>query len=168
MKSDLDKVTEEKLLKGGVLAKLYFDMQHAEKERLQPLMLDLINERLLKEPGVVYCYGQIEEPLEREGLFITSATLTVLAENFFPLVRIAFHYAPAGVEILKPHNEIHFKTSALQSMLMDISQISVDYSKYIFERVLKPEDLDLIKKELENRAEIGKKHFDNKIEKGTE
>ncbi|MGD0510687.1 MAG: hypothetical protein ABSA33_02495, partial [Candidatus Micrarchaeaceae archaeon] len=70
-KSDVDKVTDEKIAKGGILVKLYFDMQDKDKDKLQPLLVDLVNERLMKEPGVVYCYGAVEEPLEHEGIYIT-------------------------------------------------------------------------------------------------
>ena len=37
-KSDVDRTTDEKVAKGGVLAKLYFDMQNKDKEKLQPLL----------------------------------------------------------------------------------------------------------------------------------
>ena len=161
-KSDVDRVTDEKIARGGVLVRLYFDMQDKDKERLQPLLADLINERLMKERGVVYCYGAIEEPLEKGGMFITSATVTMLFENFIPLVGIAFNYAPAGIEILKPANEMTFKTFELQSMLMDLSQISMDYSKYILEKVMKPEDVENMKRQLENRAETGRKLLEKK------
>jgi hypothetical protein len=161
-KSDVERVTDEKIAKGGVLVKIYFDMQHKEKDKLQPLLADLINERLMKEQGVVYCFGSIEEPLEREGIFITSAIVTVLFDKFQPLVGIAFKYSPAGVEILKPTNSMTFKTFDLQAMLMDLSQISLDYSKYILEKVLKPEDVEALKGQLNNRFETGKKLLDKK------
>ena len=48
---------------------------------------------------------------------------------------------------------------------MDLSQISVDYSKYILEKVLKPEELEKIKSQMENRAETGKKLLEKKEEK---
>ncbi|MDE1871551.1 MAG: hypothetical protein KGI06_04930 [Candidatus Micrarchaeota archaeon] len=163
-KSDVEKVTEEKIAKGGVLVKLYFDMQHKEKDKLQPLLVDLINERLMKEPGVVYCYGSVEEPLEKEGTYITSAMVTMLFDKFQPLVGVAFRYAPAGIEILKPSNTMSFKIFELQAMLMDLSQISVDYSKYILEKVLKPEDIENIRTQLENRTETGKKLLEKKDE----
>ncbi|MCL5440350.1 MAG: hypothetical protein M1448_00490 [Candidatus Marsarchaeota archaeon] len=157
VKNDVDMVTEEKVRKGGVLARLYFDMQDKDKEKLQHIMLSLVNDKLMKEKGVVYCYGTIEEPLEKDGIYITSATVTLLMDNFAPLIGIAFNYAPAGVEVLKPEKEIKLKTNEVQTILMDISQISINYSKYIFERVLKPEDMEAITRDLENRAEIGKK-----------
>lgn len=164
-KSDVDKVTDEKIAKGGVLVKFYFDMQDKDKEKLQPLLVDLINERLMKEPGVVYCYGAVEDPLERDGIYITSAMVTILFDKFRPLFGVAFKYSPAGIEILRPENTMQFKTFELQAMLMDLSQISLDYSRYILEKVLKPEDVDKIKGQLDNRMEIGKKMLEKKDEK---
>jgi hypothetical protein len=164
-KSDVEILTEEKLAKGGVLAKLYFDMQHKQSDQLQPLLVELINEHLLKEKGVIYCYGAVEEPMEQNGIFITSASLTMLFENFFPLVNIALNYAPAGIEILRPNKEISFKVSELQSLLMDLSQVSVNYSKYIAEHVLKPEDMADVDQRLTQRLELGKKLLEKKDDK---
>lgn len=161
-KSDVDKVTDETISKGGILVKLYFDMQNEEKDKLQPLMVDLINERLMKERGVVYCYGAIEEPIESHGVFVTSAVVTMLFDNFFPLVNIAFNYSPAGVEILKPEKGMTFKASELQSMLMDLSQVSITYSKYILEKVMNQDDVQKIRQQLDNRASLGKKLLEEK------
>lgn len=161
-KSDVDRVTEEKIAKGGILVKLYFDMQHTDKDKLQPLMIDLINERLLKERGIVYCTGAIEEPIGKDGIYITSAIVTVLFDGFGPLVNVAFNYSPAGIEIIKPAKEMLFKTFELQSILMDISQISLNYSKYVLEKVLKPEDIERIHSQINNRVEIGKKLLEKK------
>lgn len=160
-KSDVDRIAEETVAKGGILVKMFFDMRHNERDKLQPLMTDLINERLMKEPGMVYCYGAIEEPLEREGIFITSGVVTMLFNSFMPLVGIAFRYAPAGIEILKPTKEMVFKPMDLQRMLMDISDISINYSKYVLERVLNPEEKEAVMRHLNDRAELGKKMIDN-------
>ncbi len=156
-KSDVDRVTEETVAKGGVLVKFYFDMRHTDREKLQPLMTDLINERLMKEPGMVYCYGAIEEPLERDGIFITSGIVTMLFSSFMPLIGIAFRYAPAGVEVVKPTREMALKPMDLQRALMEISEISMNYSKYILERVLNAEEKEAVAKHLDARAELGKK-----------
>ncbi|MGC8651735.1 MAG: hypothetical protein ACP5UH_00575 [Candidatus Micrarchaeia archaeon] len=161
-KSDVEALTEEKISKGGVLARLYFDMQNTDKEKLQPLMAELINDHLLKEPGVVYCYGAIDEPLEKDGIYITNAVLTLLVDNFVPLVGIALRYSPAGIEIIKPEKEMVFKISSLQSLLMDLSLFSLNYSKYVLEKVLKPEDIENLNKQIENRAELGKRLMEKK------
>ncbi len=157
---DLRKITQEKISQGGILAKMYFDIQDKDKEKLQPILADLIHEHLLKEKGVVYCYGVIEEPLRMDEFYITSATLTLLLENISSLVHIAFNYTPVGLEIEKPEKEISLKINDLQAIVLDISNISTTYSKYILEKVLKPEDADEIKKRLENRAKIGKDLID--------
>ena len=102
IKSELEKITHDKLLQGGVLVKMYFDVQNKEEQKLQPLLVDLINEHLLKEKGVVYCYGSIETPLKLDELYVTNAEVTILLENIFPLVNIAFNYTPIGIEILEP------------------------------------------------------------------
>ncbi len=156
-KDDVEKVTADAVAKGGVLVRFYFDMQHEEKDKLQPLLVNLVNDHLMKEAGVVYCYGAIEDPLEKDGVFITSGTITVLFDNFKPILGVAFRYAPAGIEILRPEKEMRFKVNELQSMLMDISQISVGYSSFILEKVLKKEDADNIRRQLENRSELGKR-----------
>ena len=91
-----------------------------------------------------------------KDIYITSGTVTMLFDKFMPLIGIVFRYAPAGIEILKPDKEINFKINDLQSMLMDISQLSLDYSKFILEKVLKPEEIENFKTILENRVMLGK------------
>ena len=161
-KSEVDQITDEKIAKGGVLVKFYFDMQHKEKEKLQPLMTDLINERLMKEKGVIYCYGVIEEPMLVNDVYSTSATVTVLFDSFLSIINVAFNYAPAGVEIMRPTTEMTFRIFDLHAILMDLSQLSVTYSRYMLEHVLKGEDLETVSKALEGRAELGKKLLEKK------
>jgi hypothetical protein len=156
-KSDIDRVTDETIAKGGVLVKMYFDMRHNERDKLQPLLTDLINERLMKEPGMVYCFGAVEEPLEKEGIFITSATVTILFESPAPLIGIAFRYAPAGVEVIKPTKDIPIKAMDFQKAIMEIADLSINYSKYLAEKVLSKEDRDAMFTHLNDRAELGKK-----------
>lgn len=156
-KTEVDILTDEKVRSGGILAKLYFDIQDSDKEKLQPLLTNLINDRLLKERGIVYGFGKINDPISNNNIYITSGIVTVLFENLSSLVNITFNYAPAGIEIIKPEKEINLRIFDLQSMLLDISNVSITYSKYIMERVLKPQELEMVKKQLQNRAELGKK-----------
>ncbi len=163
-KSEMDKMTDEGVAKGGILVKFYFDMQSEEKDKLQPLLVDLINERLMKEPGILYCYGAIEEPIKRDKYFITSAAVHCLFASIRNLMLIAFKYAPIGVEIIKPQKDVHMNVWDLQAAILDISQFSSQYSRYILEKVLQPEDLALITRDLENRKEMGKRLMEKKEE----
>ncbi len=156
-KSEVNEVTEKVIHKGGVLTKLYFDMQSPNESELQPLMADLINNKLLKSAGVVYCFGSIDETIKLDNVYSTSAIVTTLFTDIGALINAVFNFAPAGIEILKPENEIVIKINQLQSVMLSLSQISVDYSKYILERVLKKEEYDKVMLDLKAREELGKK-----------
>ncbi len=163
-KSSVEAVTEDKIAKGGVLARLYFDVQDTDKSKLQPMLTELISEHLLKERGVVYCTGTIEDPIEKNGIFITSASVMILLESFAPLINIAFRYAPAGCEILRPERELCLRTNQLQSLVLDVSEIATGYSKYMLEKVMDKDALEDFKKRLDNRAELGKRLMEKRGE----
>ena len=128
-KDELAAITEETVKNGGLLIRLYFDMQDKDKDKRQPLLADLLNNRLLKEKGIVYGYGKIREPIESNGLFVTSAVITVLLKSISPAINIMFNYAPVAVEVLKPEKEACITASELQTILLDISNVSIVYSK---------------------------------------
>ncbi|VVB76635.1 Uncharacterised protein [uncultured archaeon] len=156
-KSEVEEVTRKTLAKGGLLTKMYFDMQSEKADDLQPLMTDLINNRLLKAPGVVYCFGEIDEPMKLENNYSTSAIVTVLFKDFWSLINVSFAFTPEGVEILKPDNEYVLKTSDMQAIVSNVSQVSLDYANYILIRVLKKEDYDKVLSDVRNREALGRK-----------
>ena len=155
MASEMQEVTDKAIRKGGILAKLYFDMQSEKAEELQPLMVDLLNSKLLKAPGVIYGSGSIDEPIKLKDVHSTNAVVTVLFNDLGALVNVVFNFAPIGIDILRPEREFSIKIADLNAILLGISQISADYSKYILTRVLSKEDLERVNKELELRQEMG-------------
>ncbi|MGC8629249.1 MAG: hypothetical protein ACP5T4_03520 [Candidatus Micrarchaeia archaeon] len=163
-KSEVEELTEKTIASGGLLAKLYFDMQSEKEEDLQPLMADLINNRLLKTPGVIYCYGSIEPPmkLENENMFSTSAELTVLFKNLVALLDVAFLFVPAGIEIIKPEKEYKIPVADLQTAALNAAQASINYSQYILSKVLSKEDYEKVEQDLKRREELGKRLLQNK------
>src|SRR5205807_10426658 len=100
-KSELEQVTEDAIHNGGILAKIYFDKQSEKQEDLQPLMTDLIGNRLLKEPGVIYCVGDINEPIQTKDTYSTSAIATVLVKDLGVLINITVNYVSVAIEILR-------------------------------------------------------------------
>jgi hypothetical protein len=161
-KKQVEEVTKRAIEKGGLLVRLYFDMESEKQEELQPLMVDLINNRLLKTPGVVYCVGAIDEPVKLKDTYSTSAQVTALFDGMWPLVNVMFTFSPAGVEILKPSKEYVLKLPELQSLLLNVAQISMEYSNYILSRVLKPEDFEKIKEQMKAREELGRRLMEKK------
>lgn len=148
------------------MAKLYFDMESEKADDLQPILTDLINNRLLKTAGVVYCYGMIDEPIKLEKSYSTNAIVTGLFKDVGSLMNVAFNFAPAGIEILKPERELKLKTNELQAVLLDLAQISVNYSQYILSRVLSKEDYEKVMKDMKNREELGKRIMEKKPDSG--
>ena len=161
-KKEVEEVTQRTLHSGGILAQLYFDMESEKQEELQPLMVDLINNRLLKTAGVVYCFGGIDEPVKLKDTYSTSAQVTALFKDLWSLINVAFSFTPAGIEILKPDRDYSLKQSDLQSLLLNVAQISLDYNNYILSRILKKEDYDKIMEQMKNREELGRKLLEKK------
>lgn len=155
--NEVEEVTERTVRNGGILTKLYFDMQSEKPDDLQPLMTDLISNNLLKSPGVVYCFGAIDEPIKLEKTYSTNAIVTLLTVDLGALMNIVFNFAPAGVEIIKPDREYLMKTSVLQSILLNLSQVSADYSEYILSKVLGKEELEKVMDDLKRREALGKR-----------
>ena len=161
-KSEVEEVTRKALAKGGVLTKLYFDMQSEKQDDLQPLMADLINNRLLKAPGVVYCFGSIDEPIRTDKTYSTSAIVTVLFKDLWSLVNVAFAFTPAGVEVLKPEGEYVLRSGDLQSLVLNVASVSLEYSNYILSRALNKEDYAKLMSDMKHREELGKKLMGSK------
>ncbi len=156
-KKEVEEVTRKALEKGGLLTRIYFDMESEKLEDLQPLMVDLINNRLLKTQGVVYCVGAIDEPIKLKETYSTSAEVTVLFDGLWPLVNVMFTFTPAGVEIIKPTKEYVLKHSDLQSLLLSVADVSLQYNNYVLSRTLKAEDYAKIQEQMKKREELGRK-----------
>lgn len=155
-KSDMEEVTNKTIKEGGILVKMYFDMQSANKDELQPLMADFVN-TILKAPGVIYCFGAINEPIKDGEIYSTSTVLTILFKDMGALIGLTFRYTPAAVEVIKPEREYILKAPVLQSLLIDIAGISLEYSKYIQSKLLKPEDYARFMDDVKRREELGRK-----------
>jgi hypothetical protein len=165
---EMQEVTDKTLRSGGLLAKLYFDMQSEKEEDLQPLMTDLLNNRLLKAPGVVYGFGSIAEPIKLDNIYSTNAMVTVLFNDLGALVDVVFNLSPIGIEILKPQGEYVIKSPILNSLMIRLSEISAEYNKYILTRVLSGKELEDVKESLKSREEQGKRllHKDEGAQSG--
>ena len=161
-KSEVDLVTDKVVANRGILAKLYFDMHSATQEELQPVMTELVNNRILKSKGVVYCFGSIDEPLKVKDEFSTSAELTILFNDLDSMVNVVFSFSPIAIEILRPKGEYVMRTQDLQSSMLTLSEISMKYSEYILREVLSPEDLEKVKSDMKSREEVGKRLMQKK------
>jgi hypothetical protein len=141
--------------KGGLLVTIYFDIHGNSPEVIQNSMVDMIT-RLTHEPGVVYATGEIDKPIEYEGMHSTSAEVKLLTRDLNSLINVCFRYGPIGIDIIHPE-EFKLSLPQLHELLLNISQISQEYSKFVYDKLMTPEERVSFNKQLLNRAELAKK-----------
>mgnify|MGYP001563059963 FL=1 len=159
-KKSVGEITDEAIAEGGYLVLVYFDLHAASAEEVKNIMVGFIG-RLTKEKGVLYAVGEIDSPVEKDGLFSTWAEVKLLAQDFAALVRIASQYSPIGIEILRP-DKVSLTIGDAQGALLDISQTSQNFTRMIMERVLSKQEVEEYQAKMQSRAELGKRL----IEKG--
>ena len=156
-KNDVEETTHRAIQKGGLLVKLYFDIHATEQADLQAVMTDLVNNRLLKSNGVIYCYGSIDEQIKTHDMYTTSAIVTTLIDSLENTLNVIFAFAPVAIEVIKPEGEYRARQIDIQNALISLSSISMNYSEYILKRVMSPEDYEKVKGDLKAREELGKR-----------
>jgi hypothetical protein len=158
--SEVDNLTEKIVGEGGVLALLYFDLHGTNKDSLVQLGTGLV-QKILKQDGVVFARGEIDEPMETEGMFSTSLELKVLTEDVVSLAQICSDFSPFSLELLEPQ-EFRIPVPHMQDLFMFVSSTSHDYKKYILQKLSPPEKGAEYAKNLHARAELGKKLLEKK------
>lgn len=154
MERELEELIDKATKEGAVYAILHFDAHGKDKEAVKHSLVDFVG-RLTKEPGVIYCKGNIEESIEYHELYSSYTEVEIIVDSFSTLVRIAVKYGPIAVEIEKP-DEIKLTIEEAQGLVLDVSQAAQDYTTFILKKTLKPEERKNIELQLKRRAEIGK------------
>lgn len=157
---DIDKLTNETIAKGGILAVLLFDLHTSRKDTLAQLGTALV-QKILGEPGVVYAVGEIEEPLEKEGMFSSTVEVKVLAKDLSSLAHLCGNHSPFSVNIKRP-DSLKLTVDQAHTLLMDISINNYELKKTMLQKVYKGEDLERLKRKVEARLELGKKALEKK------
>jgi predicted ATP-binding protein involved in virulence len=111
--------------------------------------------QLLKEQGVVYALGEIDEPIQNEEMFSTSLVVKVLVKSFPFLTNICATHSPFSIEILKP-DEIRMPLNQAHELLSTVATTTSDYKKYIIEKVTTKEELENYHRILEQKAKLGR------------
>jgi len=151
---DLERLFDEACRKGAVLALYHFDAHGSSQEEVSGIMVDFIG-RMTNERGILYCKGEIEPPLEKEGKWSTIAEVKVLGNNLSSLLNLAFKYRPIAVEIQKPR-EIALKMDEAQSLILDASATAQEYAQYVLENTMTGDELKRFRERMKWRAERGK------------
>lgn len=159
----VDELTDDAVREGGYLANVYFDLHAGSEDAVKTIMIGFLS-KLTREPGVIYAVGEIDKPQQKDGMFSTWANVKLLAKDFSTLVRISTQYSPIGMEILRPH-EAKLSLGEAQSVLLDISQTSQNFTRVIMERTLSKEEAENYGKKMQQRSELGRKLLESSRKK---
>lgn len=158
-----EKLKRQVLSHGGYFVHFYFDMHGTQPEILQKIMVGFVD-KLSKENGVQLAVGEIEEPIEHDGMHSTTARVSMLISDMPSLMRIAASYSPIAIEIEEP---LEAKVSAgdLQNALMNVSAITQNLTQVILKRgLLTDEEKKNFEKQILFRAELGHRLMEGKSE----
>jgi len=151
----LNRSIDSAIKEGAVYAKFYFDIHGKSEESLKEMATGFVA-KIIDYPGVIYAKGEIDEPIEDEGLVSVPMEVNILANDFPILVKLSMDFIPYSVEILKPMG-IKLDISQVHDILMDTSTTSFNYRKYIVEKVSSPHDKETYSKTVKNRVALGKR-----------
>lgn len=152
---DVQRLTDETIAEGGVLALLDFDVHGASAEEVKNKMVEFVS-RINKEMGVVTCYGEIKEPIESEGMYSTVAEVKVLTRDFNTLLTLGMLYGPISAEILRPE-VLRIRMGEAATMITNVANTAHQFSTFILNKMLSKEELEKFQKTMKQREEVGKK-----------
>lgn len=156
--ADMKKFNELKhdvLRHGGFFVHLYFDMHSQNPEGLQNIMVGFVG-NITKEPGVRMAVAEIDQPLEREGTYSTTAKVSMLVSDFTTLLRLTMNYTPIGIEVEEPL-DAKLDAGEIQNALMGISATAQQLTQHIISKGLTDEQKAKFEKQMKTKAEFGKK-----------
>lgn len=151
---DLEALFDEATKRGAVLAHLFFDAHGPTEESVRNSLVDLVS-RISQEKGVLYCRGEVEKAVEKDGLLSSFTEVKILCDHFITLVNVALKYGPVASDLVKP-KEVRLELDEAQRLLLDISQASQDYTTYILSNVLPESERVQLQEQVKRRAEFGK------------
>lgn len=160
-KRSAQELIDEAIAKGAILSVMYFDVHSQKSEDVQPMLVDLIS-RISREAGIISAVGEVEETIEQQGIFTSSAEVTVLARDFGALANIAVRYGPFGIEVIRP-DTIKLSLGQAQSLLLNLSSVGQEFAQYVLKKVMTPEERARFEKELAARAEMGRRMMEKKV-----
>ncbi len=146
---------DEVVKRGGILAKLYFDIHAKSEEGLNNLAVGFTS-TLDKEEGVVFAVSTIEKPMEEEGVFSSYVMSAVLFKDYVSFMQFVAKYTPLSVEIVKPE-KMELDANTIMETALFISEVLYDMKVKMYEKTLSPQEKAHVERMLKQREELGKK-----------
>jgi hypothetical protein len=141
---------DEKLKEGGILSKLYLEVQGNDRAAAKKALENTIFDRLANEPRFYVLQVKMFDLIREDGSEYYSGIIEVqaLARDFRTFLNIILRYGPSAVEILHPE-EVMLKSDEMHAIVADVSDFVQTYFTNLFSMLKDEERAMLYKKMLE-------------------
>lgn len=151
---DLD--IAERLAEGGVLSRIFIEVQATDENAAKTAMEKTIFDKLKNEKTLDILEANLYDILKDpdKDYFSGVAEVKLVARDFRSFVNAVMRYAPSAIEIQEPE-EIHLSNDEMHSLVADISEITQMYSTQVMSMMRDPERYALYQKMLAREEEEG-------------
>lgn len=156
-------IKDETVKNGGYHLNLHFDLHGNSANSLKDIMVAFVG-KLTQEDGVNFGIGEIDEPIEHEKLYSTTAKVTLLVKDFTTMVRLCAAYGPIAVEIEDPL-DIRLPVHEAQESLLLVSSISQQFTNIMLKKAMTDEEKIDFERKMSQRMALGKRMLEKEGQK---
>ncbi|MFH1404036.1 MAG: hypothetical protein ABIH11_07195 [Candidatus Altiarchaeota archaeon] len=148
---DLD--IEAKLGEGGVIARLYLEVQGNDKEAAQKALESTIFEKMNSEPMMDLLEAKLYDIEESEDkkFFSGVAEVKLIADDFRSFINVSMRYGPTAIEIIEP-DEVSLDLDKMHAIAGDVSSMMQLFSNQIISMLKDPERAALYRQMIEKEG----------------
>jgi hypothetical protein len=140
---------DQKLNEGGVLGKIYLEVQGNDLEAAKVALQKTIYDRLKAEKNAHVLEVKMYDIQKDEGDFFSGvAEVNFVADDFRWFVNTVMRYGPAAVEVIEP-SDVQLDSAQMHSIIADVSDFTHMYSQQIIAMFKDPERRALYERMLE-------------------
>ncbi|MEM4137150.1 MAG: hypothetical protein QXH71_00150 [Candidatus Anstonellaceae archaeon] len=150
-----EKLKERVINRGGFFVYFYFDVHSNSPENMQSLAVSF-SSKITNEKGVAFGISEIDQPLEKDGIYSTAIKTTLLVEDFPSLVRLAMTYMPIAIQIEEPLEQ-KIDAGQLQLSLIELSTFCQELTNHILTKGMNEEQKKRFDQEIATKIILGKK-----------
>jgi len=140
---------DEKLNEGGILSRLYLEVQGNDKEAAKKALENAVFEKMQFEEDFYLLEVRMFDLMKEEKQEYYSGVVEVrcLARDFRTFLKVIMRYGPTAIEILHPE-ELTLSSDEMHSIVADVSDFVQAYFANLFSMMKDEERVALYRKML--------------------
>jgi hypothetical protein len=147
LNEDVD--VDEKLGEGGVLSRVYLEVQGNNREAAKKALEATVFNKMANEPDFYVLEVRMFDLVKQEDSEKYSGVIEIksVARDFRNFLSVIMRYGPSAIEILSPE-EITLKSDEMHSIVADVSDFAQSYFTHLFSMLKDEERVALYQKML--------------------